>query len=153
MLSGGRGVRYATWAHDSASFSHAANNATLADFGGVDVGARRIRPFGPDQEYCSDNVFGIWVNIIAPQERKPVQGENPWDTWLDGVLLPATYTAWKRAPHLQGFFEEETIWWQAIGVPVYGMLDPGSYHIYSEWLLEGELLTFETNVNIVDCSD
>lgn len=151
-FSGGIGTFYATVVHGGAGFLHAANATVLAD--GVDVGARRISPLWPEQEYCSDYVFGIFVVHYSWGEPRSLLAEFTWDMWLNGEPLPMTYSAVKRLPDPQGvFFEGEQAWTRSIGVPVYGTLDPGIYHLHGERRFRGDVQTRDSQVTIVDCSD
>ncbi len=152
--TGGEGTWYATFAHGGAGFVHAANGAIYTQLGGVDAGARRVSPVWPEQEYCSDHVLGIWAIMFAAESEKELVEEFTGDIWLDDELLPSTSSAVKRiVDPARVYFGGQRAWARSVGVPVYGTLDPGTYHLYSEWNVGGQLVVFDSYVSIVDCSD
>ncbi len=143
--------------HGGSGFLHAPTSVVWVDFGGIDVGARRISPLWPEQEYCSDYVFGIWVVWLAWEEPRAQLAQRDMgtvDIWLNGEPLPVSYGAWKRIPDPEGLhFGGEPFWTRSEGVPFYGTLDVGTYHLHWERHIGGEVRTLDSDVTIVDCSD
>jgi hypothetical protein len=123
--SGGDGASYATWGREAQAWFHAANTGT-----GLGQGAVRIG-LAPDQEYCSSNVFGIWVVIADPDKAALLSSTYALSFGpFGGTLTPLPFetTMPRRAVDPQGFWwGGDPIWWQSVGVPVYGSLAPGVY--------------------------
>ena len=64
--------------------------------------------------------------------------------WFDGEELTLTKSAVKRSanPALTG-----GDWWNSVGVPVFGMLEPGTYLVESEVILP-DFPDFEDSANV-----
>jgi len=149
-FSGGDGAAYTTWGRDAQAWFHAANTGTVF----LGQGAVRIG-LAPDQEYCSSNVFGIWVVIADPDKAALLSSTDALSFGPSGgtlTPLPFETTTPRRAVDPQGFFwGGDPVWWQSVGVPVYGSLAPGVYtfHVVLDSIYGHEV--FDPTVTIVSC--
>lgn len=149
-FTGGNGVAYASFAHDSMAVFHAANDSIFDPGFTVEAGARRIIPGVFDQEYCDTNVFGIWWYISSDEKDDVADAEVSIS--FDGEELDLTYSAVKKSVNPQEFFFEGDSWWGSVGVPVYGTLEPGEYLVESTILFPDEpVFELEAVITITDC--
>ena len=83
----------------------------------------RLEPFGGLEEICDQLLVGTWVFVLDPDQALPDAWTN--EVKLDGEVLETVRTPNKRVA--QG--PAKGSWWFAEGVPVLGLLDPGSHLI------------------------
>ena len=148
--TGQNAVGYASFGHGAQAFFHAANTGTL-----LEEGAARIGLADP-QEHCSSNLFGIW---IVNADTKANLLSTTYDMSFGpagGTLAPLAFetTAVKRVVDPQGFwgFGDDPVWWQSVGIPVYGSLEPGVYtfHVVIDSPDSGEVV-FNPTITINAC--
>jgi hypothetical protein len=125
---GSSGSFYATEVHGAQGYNYAANQAI--DFGN---GAIRLGLVSGGT-YCASNVFGIWV--IGIWTPKTDLANSTWSMSFGpsgGTLTPLAIqrTAVKPVNDPQGaIWGGIPLYWQSIGVPVYGFLTPGTYTLH-----------------------
>lgn len=148
--TGGLGATYATWVRGAPAGYHAAST-------GVDLeaGAARISLFPPIQEHCSSNLFGVWVAFLD-SSRAGLEGATytmSFGPEGDPAPLAIQETAVKRATDAQGWYwGGDPVWWQSVGVPVYGRLAVGDYEFHATYDFPGYAhFEWDAHISIVDC--
>lgn len=113
----------------------------------------RISPFADGQEFCDDQVLGLWVVHYDREDYAEYLPRIINTFTLDGEVLKLKRTPIKVAFPTYKDEEGYKYWWFAEGVPVLGTLEVGTHLAELTIYLDGESWEFSTFFEVDECGE